>query len=310
MLTRTVAAGIYEDNYVLAAERGRRLWHIRAKRVVLATGALERPLVFPGNDLPGVMLAGAAARYDLTGLRVVSVGGGIAATFGAGRLEGVIHADGRREECDVLAVSGGWSPNVSLWSQAGGRLRWDDRVGAPVPAGGPQGLECAGKITGAGLPDAPRFELVEGDDAISFVDLERDSTVADLRRAIGAGLRFVEHVKRYTTIGTGSDQGKTRERERGQSRRTARDRPARARHDELPAAVRPALVRACSPAATAVSCSTRYAMTPIHPWHIAHGAVFENVGQWQRPAVLPAATARAMEAAVLRECPRHVRASR
>ena len=53
--------GLHDDNYVLAVERGRRLWRIRAKRIVLATGAIERPPVFPDNDRPGLMLAGAAA---------------------------------------------------------------------------------------------------------------------------------------------------------------------------------------------------------------------------------------------------------
>ena len=100
VLTRTTAVGLYEDNYVLAIERGRRAWHIRAKRIVLATGALERPEIFADNDAPGVMLAGAVARYGVEGVR---------------------------------AVSGGWSPRVHLWSQAGGRLRWDDRIGRPPP---------------------------------------------------------------------------------------------------------------------------------------------------------------------------------
>src|SRR5262249_44447616 len=63
---RTTAFGSYDDNYVLASQRrtkGQRLWHIRAKQVVLATGAHERPLVFAGNDRPGVMLAGAVRTY-------------------------------------------------------------------------------------------------------------------------------------------------------------------------------------------------------------------------------------------------------
>ncbi len=57
--------GRYDSNYLMAAERGARprLWHIRARRVVLATGAIERPLVFPGNDRPGVMLASAVESY-------------------------------------------------------------------------------------------------------------------------------------------------------------------------------------------------------------------------------------------------------
>ena len=98
---------------------------------------------------------------------------------------------------------------MHLWSQASGRLRWDDRIGAPVPDGELRGIECAGRVTGAGPPGRAAVRLPDGDEDAMFVDLERDATVADLRRAIGAGLTSVEHVKRYTTIGTGSDQGKT-----------------------------------------------------------------------------------------------------
>ena len=93
-----------------------------------------------------------------------------------------------------------------------------------------------------------------------FVDLERDSTVADVRRAIGAGLRSVEHVKRFTTIGTGSDQGKTANvnaiRVAAELLRRA---PRRARHDDVPPAVHAGLVRARSPAATAARSSIRCA---------------------------------------------------
>ena len=84
-------------------------------------------------------------------------------------------------------VSGGWSPRVHLWSQARGRLRWDDRIGAPVPDGELPGIECVGSVTGEGLPDAPAFALPDGDEDAMFVDLERDSTVADVRRASAPG---------------------------------------------------------------------------------------------------------------------------
>ena len=169
---------IHDGNYVLAVERGRRLWQIRAKRIVLATGALERPPVFADNDVPGLMLAGAAAAYG--------------------------NPDG------VTAVSGGWSPRVHLWSQARGRLRWDDRIGAPVP----DGELAGGRVRRPRRPARAcrtrrRSRCPDGDEDTAFVDLERDATVADVRRAVGAGLRSVEHVKRFTTIGTGSDQGKT-----------------------------------------------------------------------------------------------------
>jgi len=268
VLTRTVALGLYEGNYVLAAERGRRAWHVRAKRIVLATGALERPELFEDNDRPGVMLAGAVERYRVDGMR---------------------------------AVSGGWSPRVHLWSQAGGRLRWDDRIGAPVPDGELRAVECTGRLTGEGLPEAPPFRLPDGDETTMFVDLERDATVADLRRALGAGLRSVEHVKRYTTVGTGSDQGKT-----------ANVNAIRVVAELLGVDPGELGTTTFRPPYLPVSFSllagrNRGALfdpareTPIHRWHVQHGAVFENVGQWKRPRYYPLEGER-MDAAVLREC--------
>jgi sarcosine oxidase, subunit alpha len=301
VLLRTTAVGLYDANYVLAVENRRRAWHIRAREIVLATGALERPLVFPDNDRPGVMLATAADHYDLDGLRVARADGAIAGTWGEDRLEGVIHADGRREACDVLAVSGGWSPRVHLWSQAGGRLRWDDRIGAPVPDGQLHGIECAGRLTGEGIPDAPPFALAGGDEACSFVDLERDSTVADLRRAIDAGLRSVEHVKRYTTIGTGSDQGKTAN---VNAVRLAAELLGVHPGELGTTTFRPPYAPVSFALLAGRSRGTLFdpvRETPIHPWHIAHGAVFENVGQWKRPRYYPR-PGEDMDAAVLREC--------
>jgi sarcosine oxidase subunit alpha len=298
VLTRTTVVGLYDDNYAVAVERGRRLWHIRARRIVLATGALERPLVFPNNDRPGVMLASAAARY---GLDALSAADGVVDTWGESRLEGVVRPDGRREPCGVLAVSGGWSPRVHLWSQARGRLRWDDRIGAPVPDGELRGIECTGTLTGSGVPDGPAFRLPEGDESAMFVDLERDVTVADLRRALGAGLRSVEHVKRYTTIGTGSDQGKT-----------ANVNAIRVVGELL--GVHPGELGTTTfrPPYIPVSFSLLAGrnrgglfdpvrQTPIHRWHAAHRAVFENVGQWKRPRYYPR-PGEDMAASVLREC--------
>jgi sarcosine oxidase subunit alpha len=268
VLGRTTALGLYEGNYVVAAERGRRLWHIRARRIVLATGALERPEIFEDNDRPGVMLAGAAAQYGA--------------------------------EC-VRPTSGGWSPRVHLWSQARGRLRWDDRIGAPVPAGELSGIECVGRLAGDGLPAAPPFSLPDGDEDVMFVDLERDATVADLRRALRAGLRSVEHVKRYTTVGTGSDQGKT-----------ANVNAIRVVAELL--GVHPGELGTTTfrspyvPVSFALLAGRNRGSlfdpvreTPIHPWHRANGAVFENVGQWHRPRYYPR-PGESMEEAVLREC--------
>jgi sarcosine oxidase subunit alpha len=265
----TWVVGLYDDNYAIAVEHGQRLWRIRAKRIVLATGAIERPAIFPDNDRPGLMLANAFEHY--------------------GRPEG------------ATPVSGGWSPRVHLWSQARGRLRWDDRIGAPVPDRDLRGVECVGRLTGQGLPEAPPFALPVGDEETMFVDLERDSTVADVRRAVGAGLRSVEHVKRYTTIGTGSEQGKLGN---VNAIRVAAEllqvHPA-----ELGTTTfRPPYV----PVSFALvagrdrgSLFDPVRVTPIHPAHVAAGAVFEDVGQWKRPRYFPRES-EDMAAAVRREC--------
>jgi sarcosine oxidase, subunit alpha len=320
VLTRTTAVGLYDGNYVVAVERGRRVWHIRAKRVVLATGAIERPLVFANNDRPGIMLAGAARRYELGGARVAvftnnATALGIAGaevvdaregrrvvdTFGDERLQGIVLDDGSLLECEVLAVSGGWSPAVHLWTQRGGRLRFDERTAAFVPDGELPGVEVVGKAAGAGLPDVAPLWIVPGDEATSFVDLERDSTVADIRRAVGAGLRSIEHVKRFTTIGTGSEQGKTGGVNAiGVAAELLGVSPA-----ELGTTTfRPPYI----PVSFALLAGRNRGelfdpvrVTPLHSWHVARGAVFENVGQWKRPRFYPRG-GESIEEAVLREC--------
>ena len=265
----TWVVGLYDDNYAIAVEHGRRVWRIRAKRIVLATGAIERPAIFPDNDVPGLMLANAFEEY--------------------GRPVG------------ATAVSGGWSPRVHLWSQARGRLRWDDRIGAPVPDGELPGIECVGSLTGEGLPAAPAFALPDGDEDSMFVDLERDSTVADVRRAIGAGLRSVEHVKRYTTIGTGSEQGKL-----------ANVNAIRVAAELLQVHPGELGTTTFRPPYLPVSFALLAGrdrgelfdpvrVTPIQPAHVEAGAVFEDVGQWKRPRFFPRA-GEDMGAAVRREC--------
>ncbi|GER24334.1 sarcosine oxidase subunit alpha [Zafaria cholistanensis] len=135
-----------------------------------------------------------------------------------------------------------------------------------------------------------------------FVDLQRDQTVADVLRSTGAGMRSVEHVKRYTSISTANDQGKTsgvnvigvigavlNKEDLGQIGTTTFRAPF------TPVAF------------TALAGRQRGELfdparvTSIHPWHVAHGALFEDVGQWKRPWYYPA-PGEDMDAAVLREC--------
>ena len=176
LLTRATAFGHYDQNLVLIAQRrpgGGRLWQVRAKRVVLATGAHERPLIFANNDRPGIMLAGAARTYvnrygvapgtraviftnndstDLvaTDLRragisveaIVDLRAGEAVVDTSGDEQGLRSVlvgslrgpDSTREiECDLLCVSGGFNPTLHLFSQAQGRLRYDEGLAWSAP---------------------------------------------------------------------------------------------------------------------------------------------------------------------------------
>lgn len=341
-LARSTALGIYDHGFVTVAERRPqpgtegRLHHVRAGRIVLATGALERPIVFADNDRPGVMLASAARafadRYGvLVGGRAVvftnndSVGRpgtvpdaievievvdaragqrvtGTEADAG-GRLAAVL-VDGRRVEADLLLVSGGWNPNVALWSQSRGTLRFDDALNAYVPDRAFGNVEIVGAAAGVGLPPSAPVWLVEPEDGVGrahFVDFERDATVADLRRAVGAGLTSIEHIKRYTTVGTASDQGK--------SGGAVASAIAAALLGQEPGALgvptfRPPYV----PVSFALLAGRDRGelhdpirTTSIHPWHVENDAVFEDVGQWKRPWYLPR-HGESMDEAVLREC--------
>ena len=421
LLPGTTVLGHYDGNYLVAAERvaGRsgpgmpavplqqRLWHIRARRVVLATGAVERPLVFAGNDRPGVMLAGAvesflhrhavlpgrravlfadnddayalAAALAASGAEIAAIvdpraapgpsarqrvaglplyaGHEVRATAGRGGLRRLwlrpVGSDGRGTaiDCDLLAVSGGWNPTLHLFAQAQGRLRFDERLAAFVPEGGDaaaEGLpECAGAARGsfalarclaegaaagaraAGLcgfaTEAPAIpESDEDGDAAppampsplrrgrgarrAFVDLHNDVTVADIALAVREGYGAIEHTKRYTTLGMGTDQGKT-----GNlagvalvAALTGRSIAATGTTTQRPPYVPVAYGLLAGRARGMLADPVR--LTPMHDWHVAAGAVFENVGQWKRPRYYPLpegdgrGRAEEMAAAVAREC--------
>ena len=225
--TRAMGAGVYDHGYALVYERltdhapdhslpRHRLWKVRSREIVTATGAIERPLAFAGNDLPGVMLASAVrdyivdyaaapgrryvvvtnnddayrtalvlkeaglavpvivdARPEATGPLVqaareagirVTPGRGIAKVTGKGRVEAVYICEqsGTGEvieqvEADCVAMSGGWSPVVHLWSHCGGKLVWDEAEAffrpdpgrAPTGADGLQFVRTAGMASGA-----------------------------------------------------------------------------------------------------------------------------------------------------------------
>lgn len=180
--------------------------------VELADAGLEVVAVLDVRDRIAEPLAEALSSRDIP----VHLGAEVTGCDGEERVERVRTSVGD-VDVDVVAVSGGANPAVQLWSHAGGRTRWSDQVAAFVPVQEPGGRvsvagAAAGDLTSSTrptyLPPATRFRASVGDPARVFLDPHRDATLADLRKAHTAGLTSVEHVKRFTTIGTGADQGR------------------------------------------------------------------------------------------------------
>ena len=420
LLARSTAFGYYDHNFVCIIERvtdhlppgtdsrpRQRLWRVRAKQVVIAAGAIERPLVFANNDRPGVMLASAISSYvnrfavapgsqavvftnndsayrtalDLAGAgtRVAAVvdvrpepagvlpmqvrqkdievirGHAVVNVRGTKLVKGVeiarldstgdgVEGRARRLPCDLVAVSGGWNPTVHLHSQSGGRPRYDEAKGCFVPGESVQAERSAGSCNGAftlgeclteglaagaaaahaaGFGDgrttvAPPATVGPGEEPLrpmwvvpsrkpvghgpkQFVDPQTDTSTADIVVAVREGYESVEHVKRYTTLGMGSDQGKLGSvngigvlaKTRGvdiASVGTTTFRPA-----FTPITYGAIAGRNIDHLADPVR------KTALHQWHVEAGAEFENVGQWKRPWYYPR-EGESMHDAVNREC--------
>ena len=401
LLPRTLAFGVYDHNLVCACESTsaegsadlpgcvlrERLWKIRARTVIAAAGAFERPLVFPDNDRPGVMLAGAALKYALAygvacgrriviaansdsayqvaealraagleivavvdrrpdpsaaavpgGLRVIrsaaltTVRGGRAvrgcrvASVADGRL---ISASSEPLDCDLILNAGGFVPAVHLHSQAGGKLRWLAREAMFVPDGAAPALVSVGACAGVFMREAARDHAAAVGEALAlgrpapaappagagaaeaitrvagvagkqFIDLQNDVAAQDVELAARENYRSVEHLKRYTTTGMGTDQGKTSNvnallqlaEYTGQSPEevgTTRFRPPFA-----PITLGAIVGR------RAGSLYRPLKDLPAHAWHAAQGASFEIFGDWRRPAAYPL-QGESLEAAAQRE---------
>ncbi len=291
VLGDTTAFGLYDHNLVALNQRHRdgrpdTLWRVRPRRIVLATGAIERPLPFANNDLPGILSADAALQYlvrhgVLAGCAVVVAtnndsayevaaqmaangaavtladcrpdgtaaapenvtqltGRTVSSALGRNSVEGVVLDNGVRLPADCLLVSGGWTPSVHLFSQAKGRLEWRDDLAAFVPGNPITGIGTAGAVTGtvslsdtlasaaqalaefnpAGAP-MPRSTGPEATAGIVglwpkpktkgrvWIDYQNDVTAKDVELAARENFVSVEHLKRYTTLGMATDQGKT-----------------------------------------------------------------------------------------------------
>ena len=240
LLAPARAVGAYEGGLV-PVDAGDVLYRIRAGRLVVATGALEQPLVFPGNDLVGVLLPNAVRRLVAEwavrpGERAVIVsadenGLGVAADLRRAGTEMVRIVDLRTEQprrleatgrkgrlarvtidseaidCDVLVVSGGRQPAYSLLAQAGARVEYDAPRGIFVPTDLPANVEVVGAAAGE-LGDAAIPRPAYGGHGKCVVCLCEDVTTKDLTRAVAEGFDAIELAKRYTTATMGPCQGK------------------------------------------------------------------------------------------------------
>ena len=234
------ALGIWEGNLV-PVDGGTVLYRFRAERIIVASGALEQPLVFPGNDLVGVMLPSAVRRLvcefsikpgsravvlaaDEKGLavaddlreagvavpRVVDLRAGGPRELAAQGRRGLIRRvllDGQTVDCDLLVTSAVRQPSYSLLAQAGARIEYEPSLGVFVPSELPAGVEAVGSVTGEGLEKGDSLPAYEGQGKC-FVCVCEDVTTKDLKRAIAEGFDSIELAKRYTTATMGPCQGK------------------------------------------------------------------------------------------------------
>jgi sarcosine oxidase, subunit alpha len=375
ILTRTTAFGYYHDNFIGAVERltdhladggsapREKLWRIRAGEVILAQGAIERPLVFDGNDTPGVMLSSAAKTFALrygvavgqsvavmaahdsgwqdafalakVGVSIATIIDvrdtvspdlrqqaidlginfklnhsviGVSGRHGVKSIELSANTGGDRYtiKCDALLMAGGWTPSVHLWSHSKGSLKWRDDLGAYVPDQPNENVRCVGACAGTWnfgsgavidvLPTPRDQARIK-----AFVDFQNDVTAKDIKLAVREGFRSIEHIKRYTTNGMATDQGKTSNLNGLQIASTALDKPVA---DIGLTTFRPPYTpqtfgALAGHAKGALFQATR--TTNIDGWAEEHGAVFELVAQWRRARYFPKA-GEDMHAAVNREC--------
>jgi heterotetrameric sarcosine oxidase alpha subunit len=392
IMPRTTVFGLYDHGIYGAVERvsdhlpepiahrpRQRGWRIHARRAILAAGALERPIVFPGNDVPGVMLAGAVRTYvnrhgvlpgreavlftagddgwttardiaaaggrvaaivdaraetdparkalaDKLGTRLFA-GGVVAGTRGGRQLDGVTIRDGSGATttlaCDLLAVSNGWNPTLHLTSHQNGKPAWDEAQHCFVPGALPAGLSVAGGAAGrftlaqalddgarlgreaaaaAGFVAKPAEPVpatdpessgltpvwrVTGGRGKAFVDYQNDVTDKDVELAAREGFRPIEHLKRYTTLGMATDQGKT-------SNLAGLAIMAEQTGRTIPQTGTTTFRPPYTPVAIGALAGHHRGkdfrparLAPTHDWSKEQGAVFVEAGQWLRAQYYP-----------------------
>ncbi len=255
---------------------------------------------------PSVAAAKSAGIQIITGKTAID---SCATEAGTVKCVSIGNPDGSDASCidgDLVAVSGGWTPIVHLATFIGIKPTWDAKLAAFVVKRSDALTSTVGMLAGefGGDDDAAIFfgpELSTEQALVAFVDYQRDATYRDFKRAIDAGMRSIEHVKRYTAIGTAHDQGKTSGTVTmgliGQAIGKAPDEIGsltfRPPYISIPFAALAGRDRGLL--------SDPERTTPIHAWHKASGAPMEDVGQWKRPWYFPK-SGENMHAAVLREC--------
>ena len=378
LLKRTTAQGIYDDNLVVLTHTPENhpalmiTEQLRATNIIMATGAIERPLVFANNDRPGVMLASAlrtylnrfsvapkkravivtnndssyATAFDLAENDVavtvaehrstlssdllakaaqlgiaVFPSCGIADVIGEKQMRAV-RLSGRHAvtiECDVLGISGGWSPAVHLTSHGGIKPRYDEKIAAFVPGGFAKSHFGAGAINGtfgllaainegiaaarAALPENKKIKELglpairqdpiysiqpvwntaeKKNEKYAFVDFQNDVTVKDIQGAHQEGYLSVEHLKRYTTLGMGTDQGKTSNINALAMMADLRGLPM---NEAGTTTFRPPYSPMTVGAIAARTISSHFRpkrLSPLHDWQVRNGATFIEAGLWMR----------------------------
>jgi len=399
--TRTSVAAYHGYNFLLARQNltdhlpvdqrknktRQKLLKIRAKKVITATGSIERPMIFDNNDRPGILLSSALKKYAdfygvacgeknilftnndsgyeaaisliQKGINVEAIidnreeveskllyeveknnikvfkGHTITNTFGYKKINKIsikrLSKDGQKVigskinlSCDCLGISGGWTPAVHLFTQSGGKLKFRDEDQVFIPNIYPSDQLSIGSCNGEFTLDEiltnsvkslknflniknteyENLEIISSANKLkrniwllpsdkilgktkSFVDYQNDATAKDIKLALREGFRSIEHVKRYTTTGMGTDQGKL-----GNMHALGIiSETAGAKMGELGTTT-------FRPPYTPLTFGTIvgrnvgeyfdiFRKTPIHSWHVENEAEFENVGQWKRAWYYP-----------------------
>ena len=412
--TRTSVAAYHGYNYLLARENltdhlsknekqnkiRQRLLKIRAKKVIVATGSLERPLVFDNNDRPGIMLSSAIKKYaDYYGVicgkkNVFFTNNDTAyesaiSLFKKGiKVKGIIDIRNKSESqfvkeaenlgikiywshtvvdtsgyrrlkeisimqlskdnqsvigskininCDCLAIAGGWTPAVHLFTQSGGKLKFREKDQVFIPNKYPSKQISIGSCNGdfelddiiknssKSLKDFLEINktdydnlsvlasketnkkniwLLPSDKIIGktkpFVDYQNDATAKDIKLALREGFRSIEHVKRYTTTGMGTDQGKLGNMH---ALGIIADTTGVKMGEVGTTTFRPPYTPLTFGTIVGRNVGEYFDVfrrTPMNDWHIQNKAEFENVGQWKRAWYYPQKN-ETMDEAVQRE---------